>query len=168
MLFFVSFQLFTDGTTNKLVGCYIEDDPEDMVLVRVYGNKTELIVDRDNELKSFQVVKCQRMYENIRCLLIRTKDAPVLTLTNQMLTYCLHVSFRCFMLTGVHLASIAHSRTESAMNSCKETLSGHRMSGILLYEGSVRSLSVCTYVRMNVGTYLPTNLPASLFCYSPV
>lgn len=26
-----------------------------MVLVRVYGNKTELIVDRDNELKSFQV-----------------------------------------------------------------------------------------------------------------
>lgn len=52
----VSFQLFTDGTTNKLVGCYIEDDPEDVVLVRVYGNKTELIVDRDNELKSFQVV----------------------------------------------------------------------------------------------------------------
>lgn len=50
-------QLFTDGTTNKLVGCYVEDSPEDVVLVRVYGNKTELIVDRDNELKSFQVVK---------------------------------------------------------------------------------------------------------------
>ncbi len=50
------FQLFTDGTTNKLVGCYVEDSPDDVVLVRVYGNKTELIVDRDNELKSFQVV----------------------------------------------------------------------------------------------------------------
>jgi len=37
------------------VGCYVEDSPEDVVLVRVYGNKTELIVDRDNELKSFQV-----------------------------------------------------------------------------------------------------------------
>lgn len=49
-------QLFTDGTTNKLVGCYVDDSPEDVVLVRVYGNKTELIVDRDNELKSFQVV----------------------------------------------------------------------------------------------------------------
>ena len=48
-------QLFTDGTTNKLVGCYVDDSPEDVVLVRVYGNKTELIVDRDNELKSFQV-----------------------------------------------------------------------------------------------------------------
>lgn len=53
---FFLYQLFTDGTTNKLVGCYVEDSPEDMVLVRVYGNKTELIVDRDNELKSFQVV----------------------------------------------------------------------------------------------------------------
>lgn len=52
---FLPSQLFTDGTTNKLVGCYLEDTPEDMVLVRVYGNKTELIVDRDNELKSFQV-----------------------------------------------------------------------------------------------------------------
>lgn len=49
------FQLFTDGTTNKLVGCYVDDSPEDVVLVRVYGNRTELIVDRDNELKSFQV-----------------------------------------------------------------------------------------------------------------
>lgn len=53
---FFLFQLFTDGTTNKLVGCYVEDSPEDVVLVRVYGNKTELIVDRDNELKSFQVM----------------------------------------------------------------------------------------------------------------
>ena len=33
----------------------MDDSPEDVVLVRVYGNKTELIVDRDNELKSFQV-----------------------------------------------------------------------------------------------------------------
>lgn len=52
-------QYFTDGTTNKLVGCYLENSPEDVVLVRVYGNKTELIVDRDNELKSFQVEQRQ-------------------------------------------------------------------------------------------------------------
>lgn len=51
------FQSFTDGTTNKLVGYYVDNSPEDVVLVRVYGNKTELIVDRDNELKSFQVVR---------------------------------------------------------------------------------------------------------------
>lgn len=64
MFFFFCHQLFTDGTTNKLVGCYVEDDPEDMVLVRVYGYKTELIVDRDNELKSFQVVKSKRASED--------------------------------------------------------------------------------------------------------
>lgn len=51
----LSLKFFTDGTTNKLVGCYVDDSPDDVVLVRVYGNKTELIVDRDNELKSFQV-----------------------------------------------------------------------------------------------------------------
>ena len=49
-------KLFTDGTTNKLVSCSVEDSPDDVVLVRVYGNQTELIVDRDNELKSFQVL----------------------------------------------------------------------------------------------------------------
>lgn len=53
---FFLYQFFTDGTTNKLVGCYVDDSLEDVVLVRVYGNKTELIVDRDNELKSFQVM----------------------------------------------------------------------------------------------------------------
>lgn len=55
-------QYFTDGTTNKLVGCYLENSPEDVVLVRVYGNKTELIVDRDNELKSFQVEERQASF----------------------------------------------------------------------------------------------------------
>jgi len=57
LLLLLFLQLFTDGTTNKLVGCYVEDTPEDVVLVRVYGHKTELIVDRDNELKSFQVAR---------------------------------------------------------------------------------------------------------------
>ncbi|KAG7266339.1 hypothetical protein CRUP_027583 [Coryphaenoides rupestris] len=60
-------KLFTDGTTNKLVGCYVEDSPEDVVLVRVYGNKTELIVDRDNELKSFQVLHANGCAPRLYC-----------------------------------------------------------------------------------------------------
>lgn len=60
-------QLFTEGTTNKLVGCYVEDTLEDMVLVRVYGNKTELIVDRDNELKSFQVLHANGCAPRLYC-----------------------------------------------------------------------------------------------------
>ncbi|XP_007895485.1 ethanolamine kinase 1 [Callorhinchus milii] len=51
----VKLKLFTDGITNKLVGCYVGDSFEDVVLVRVYGNKTELLVDRENEVKSFRV-----------------------------------------------------------------------------------------------------------------
>uniref|UniRef100_A0A8C1HM57 ethanolamine kinase n=1 Tax=Cyprinus carpio carpio TaxID=630221 RepID=A0A8C1HM57_CYPCA len=60
-------KLFTDGTTNKLVGCYVEDCLEDVVLVRVYGNKTELIVDRDNELKSFQVLHANGCAPRLYC-----------------------------------------------------------------------------------------------------
>lgn len=63
----VKIKSFTDGTTNKLVGCYIDDSPEDVVLVRVYGNKTELIVDRDNELKSFQVLHANGCAPHLYC-----------------------------------------------------------------------------------------------------
>ncbi|KAF5906143.1 PAS domain-containing serine/threonine-protein kinase-like isoform X1, partial [Clarias magur] len=56
-----------EGTTNKLVGCYVDESPEDMVLVRVYGNKTELIVDRDNELKSFQVLHANGCAPRLYC-----------------------------------------------------------------------------------------------------
>ncbi|GAA6067434.1 ethanolamine kinase 2 isoform X1, partial [Tachysurus ichikawai] len=63
----VKTELFTDGKTNKLVGCYTDESPEDMVLVRVYGNKTELIVDRDNELKSFQVLHANGCAPHLYC-----------------------------------------------------------------------------------------------------
>uniref|UniRef100_A0A3B4AQD5 ethanolamine kinase n=1 Tax=Periophthalmus magnuspinnatus TaxID=409849 RepID=A0A3B4AQD5_9GOBI len=63
----VKTKLFKDGTTNKLVGCYVDDSPEDVVLVRVYGNKTELIVDRDNELKSFQVLHANGCAPRLYC-----------------------------------------------------------------------------------------------------
>lgn len=43
---------FTDGITNKLIGCFYSDDKNsysDVILVRVYGNKTDLLIDRNNE-----------------------------------------------------------------------------------------------------------------------
>eukprot|EP00062_Callorhinchus_milii_P014170 gi/632963292/ref/XP_007897798.1/ PREDICTED: ethanolamine kinase 1-like [Callorhinchus milii] len=63
----VKTKLFTDGITNKLVGCYVGNTMEDVVLVRVYGNKTELFVDRDNELKSFQVLHANGCAPNLYC-----------------------------------------------------------------------------------------------------
>ncbi|ELU13970.1 hypothetical protein CAPTEDRAFT_113545, partial [Capitella teleta] len=44
-------KVFTDGTSNQLVGCCNQQRPQaGMVLVRVYGPKTELLIDRDAEL----------------------------------------------------------------------------------------------------------------------
>lgn len=68
-------QLFTDGITNKLVGCFHTDSKssspdvqqttniakisavqQDVVLVRVYGNKTDLLIDRKAETRNIQML----------------------------------------------------------------------------------------------------------------
>lgn len=44
------FQLFTDGITNKLIGCFHSvTQTEEVLLVRIYGNKTDLLIDRNAE-----------------------------------------------------------------------------------------------------------------------
>ncbi|XP_035790784.1 ethanolamine kinase-like [Anopheles albimanus] len=73
----VRFKLFTDGITNKLVGCFNQPNQRDnalskqsssssgsgsspldatldndVVLVRVYGNKTDLLIDRRKEVEN--------------------------------------------------------------------------------------------------------------------
>uniref|UniRef100_A0A452H0M4 ethanolamine kinase n=1 Tax=Gopherus agassizii TaxID=38772 RepID=A0A452H0M4_9SAUR len=59
--------LFTDGITNKLMACYMDEGMADAVLVRVYGRKTELFVDRENELKNFQVLRAHGCAPNLYC-----------------------------------------------------------------------------------------------------
>lgn len=70
-LFFTPFcsfkQFFTDGITNKLLGCYVGAVRQDVVLVRIYGNKTELLVDRENEVKSFRVLHEHRCAPRLYC-----------------------------------------------------------------------------------------------------
>lgn len=63
----VKIKFFTDGITNKLLGCYVGGTMEDVVLVRIYGNKTELFVDRDNEVKSFRVLQAHRCAPRLYC-----------------------------------------------------------------------------------------------------
>lgn len=133
----VFFQYFTDGTTNKLVGCYLEDSPEDVVLVRVYGNKTELIVDRDNELKSFQV--------SAKAGVVQALEAgrPIPERFPRPLL-C-----RFSMLTAVLLISTAPFTTESAMSSFTGKLWGRTTCAILQSSGR-----------------LPFHLLSSVFCLS--
>uniref|UniRef100_A0A8C8SG58 ethanolamine kinase n=1 Tax=Pelusios castaneus TaxID=367368 RepID=A0A8C8SG58_9SAUR len=63
----VQTKLFTDGITNKLMACYVDEGMADAVLVRVYGRKTELFVDRENELKNFQVLRAHGCAPNLYC-----------------------------------------------------------------------------------------------------
>ncbi|XP_009874330.1 PREDICTED: ethanolamine kinase 2, partial [Apaloderma vittatum] len=63
----LSLQLFTDGITNKLVACYMDEGMADAVLVRVYGRKTELFVDRETELRNFQVLHAHGCAPELYC-----------------------------------------------------------------------------------------------------
>ncbi|CAB1414453.1 unnamed protein product [Pleuronectes platessa] len=63
----VKIKFFTDGITNKLLGCYVGPVMLDVVLVRIYGNKTELLVDRENEIKSFRVLQAHRCAPRLFC-----------------------------------------------------------------------------------------------------
>ncbi|TEA30988.1 hypothetical protein DBR06_SOUSAS9610029 [Sousa chinensis] len=58
---------FTDGITNKLVACYVEEDMQDCVLVRVYGERTELLVDRENEVRNFQLLRAHGCAPKLYC-----------------------------------------------------------------------------------------------------
>ncbi|XP_012679955.2 ethanolamine kinase 1 [Clupea harengus] len=63
----VKMKSFTDGITNKLIGCYMGGVMEEVVLVRIYGHKTELFVDRENEVKSFRVLQAHRCAPQLYC-----------------------------------------------------------------------------------------------------
>ncbi|XP_054357600.1 ethanolamine kinase 2 isoform X4 [Pongo pygmaeus] len=58
---------FTDGITNKLVACYVDEDMQDCVLVRVYGERTELLVDRENEVRNFQLLRAHSCAPKLYC-----------------------------------------------------------------------------------------------------
>ncbi|KAF3859490.1 hypothetical protein F7725_021889 [Dissostichus mawsoni] len=47
-------EFFTDGITNKLLGCYIGAFMQDVVLVRIYGNKTEFLIAK--QLAKYHVI----------------------------------------------------------------------------------------------------------------
>ncbi|XP_068672029.1 probable ethanolamine kinase [Montipora capricornis] len=53
----VKFKQFSEGISNKLIGC-IEEGLEagEMILFRLFGNKTELFIDREKELETFQIL----------------------------------------------------------------------------------------------------------------
>lgn len=53
----LEFVEFNEGISNKLVGCKKTGAPrKDITLFRMYGNKTELFIDRKKELETFKIL----------------------------------------------------------------------------------------------------------------
>lgn len=52
----IKIKVFTNGITNRLVGVYLQDSEEDLVLIRVYGEKTELFIDRNLEVRNMKTM----------------------------------------------------------------------------------------------------------------
>lgn len=50
------FKAFTDGRTNKLVGVWCPGHYTDMVLIRVFGNNSDLLIDRESEIKNIRIL----------------------------------------------------------------------------------------------------------------
>ncbi|XP_063811327.1 ethanolamine kinase 2 [Pseudophryne corroboree] len=63
----VQTKLFTDGITNKLLACYVDTSMKDAVLVRIYGKRTELFVDREDEVTSFQLLRTHGCAPELYC-----------------------------------------------------------------------------------------------------
>ena len=49
-------KFFTDGTTNQLMGCYLNDDENNIILIRIYGLNTQLFIDRNQEIENLQLM----------------------------------------------------------------------------------------------------------------
>ncbi|XP_017875611.1 ethanolamine kinase [Ceratina calcarata] len=52
----LNFKIFTDGITNKLIGVWYVGHYSDMVLIRVYGHKTDLLINRQDETRNIRIL----------------------------------------------------------------------------------------------------------------
>ena len=50
--------MFTEGITNRLIGAHLDEDVDkkDVVLVRIYGADTDLIIDRQLEMQNMIIL----------------------------------------------------------------------------------------------------------------
>lgn len=56
-----------DGTSNTSYGYHEADNTNDIVIFRIYGDKSELLIDRELELKSFQLLSTNQLASDIIC-----------------------------------------------------------------------------------------------------
>lgn len=57
MLTLIAKQIFSEGITNKLFGIRLASAPlKETVIIKVYGNQTDLLIDREQEIVTFTVL----------------------------------------------------------------------------------------------------------------
>jgi len=64
----IQVKFFTDGITNRLVGCFLCGQPNDIILIRVYGEKTELFIDRKIEIRNMNLMHAAGLSPPLYCL----------------------------------------------------------------------------------------------------
>nr|XP_039267214.1 ethanolamine kinase 1-like [Styela clava] len=64
----ITMKVFSNGITNKMLGFTHKENKSDIVLIRINGNKTEIFLDRDAEVKSFKTLHKAGCAPNLYCI----------------------------------------------------------------------------------------------------
>lgn len=53
----LNYKIFTDGITNRLIGVYKDrHNKQEMILIRIYGENTDLFIDRNVECRNMRIM----------------------------------------------------------------------------------------------------------------
>lgn len=66
----LKFKVFTDGITNRLIGVCQMNNPADMILIRVYGEKTDLFIDRAKEVRNMKIMHNAGLSAPVYCTFV--------------------------------------------------------------------------------------------------
>ncbi|CAK8671283.1 unnamed protein product [Clavelina lepadiformis] len=61
-------QVFSNGITNKMFGFHYKNNKGEIILVRVNGNGTEIFLDREEEVKSFSLLRQYGCAPSLYCV----------------------------------------------------------------------------------------------------
>lgn len=65
----LKYKIFTDGITNRLIGVYI-DNIQELILIRVYGENTDLFIDRNLEFRNMRTMYKAGLSAPIYCTFV--------------------------------------------------------------------------------------------------
>ena len=67
----VAFKTFNDGITNKLMGVYERANKDDMIVIRVYGQGSDLFIDRQAEVDNMKLLNKHNLGSKVWLFLIK-------------------------------------------------------------------------------------------------